>query len=218
MLMEGLASRFTQRASGLWTMGLTGLGSLRVAQTEPEGDEMSRAGMRFHMSAMGATGIAPVQALPSTAAQWLIWNPNGNQVTAFIDVLGMGLPSGTAGAGGTTLACVVGPKFAPATVPTASAGNVTINNANPVSSRTSNLIVVSAQTLVNAVVGNWFPVAWMNPAQTVLGQTQMINTDVRGKLMIPPGCGLALCNVSPTGTSPLFAPVASWREYASDNE
>lgn len=218
MLIEAIAGRFTQRVNGLMALMATQLGSLRVAQVEGEGDEASRAGLRFHMSAVGATGIAPVQAIPSTAAQWMIWNPNGNVVSAFLDVVGIELASGTAGAGGTLYGTIVPPAFAPATVPTISQANVKIMNANPVSTRASSLLVVSGQTLLNAVAGNWFPLAFMNPAQTVLGQTQMELRDLRGKLLIPPGCGLALAVISPTGTTPLFAPYASWREYAADVE
>lgn len=218
MLIEVVAGRGIQGAKGTMAQRGTGLLSLPVAQVEGEGDEATRMGLRFHMSAAGATGIAPVQALPTVAAQWLIWNPNGNTQTAFLDMIGALLNSGTAGAGGALLGAIVPPRFAPATVPTISAAGVTVNNASPASAKGSNLIVASAQTLVNAVVGSWFTLGVMNPAGTLLGQTQIESRDVRGKLCIPPGCGLALAVISPTGTTPLFAPYASWREYAADLE
>lgn len=217
MLMEAVAGRF-QKVAGQIAQAFTGLGSTRIAQTEAEGDEMSRAGLRYILGGPGATGIAPVQAIPSTAAQWLIWNPNGNPMTAFVDVLGMLLVSGTAGAGATFYGCPVGPSFAPSTVPTINAAGLLLANANPASGRVSKLIVASAQTLLNAAVGNWTPLGFMNPANTVLGQTQMENRDIRGKMIIPPGCGLALAVVSPTGTTPLFAPYGVWHEQTSDNE
>lgn len=219
MLIEGIAQRFIQRAAGTLASRLTGLGSVAISQVEGEGDEMTRAGLRFHLSAQGATGIAPVQALPSTAAQWLIYNPGSNPVTAFFDRVGMILASGTAGAGASVIACIVPPAFVPSTVPTASAANVKIMNANASSVKGSNLIVASGQTLLNAAVGNWFPVALMNPAGTILGQTLMDSGwDIRGKIAVPPGCGLGLCVISPTGTTPLWTPFASWREYAADIE
>ncbi|CAB4188168.1 hypothetical protein UFOVP1165_61 [uncultured Caudovirales phage] len=218
MIIEGIAGRFAQRMAGIMGVSMTSNGSVRVAQVEGPDDEGTRAGLRFYLSAGGATGIAPVQALPSTAAQWMLWNPNGNTVTAFIDVLGVMLNSGTAGAGGTFYVCPVPPKFAPATVPSVSTANALITDANPISTRGSNLICVSSQTLLNAVASNWLLTGFMNPAGTILGQTQMENRDIRGKLAIPPGCGLAFAVVSPTGTTPLFSPYASWREYASDME
>lgn len=220
MLAEVIAqSRFVQKIAGI--VGLTGtqLGSLRVAQTEAEGDEMTRAGLRYHASGLGASGVAPVQALPSTACQWLIYNPLSNPVTAFFDRLGMIVLSGTAGAGGAVLACIVPPKFMPSTIPTASAANMVIQNANAVSSKSSSLVITSAQTLQNAGAGNWFPIGQMNPNGTVLGQTYLDQTfDIKGRIAAPPGCGIGLCVISPTGTTPLYVPFASWREYTSDVE
>jgi hypothetical protein len=218
MLIEGFAGRFVSGMRGIVQATMTNLGSMRVAQTEGEGDEMTRAGARFFLSSQGATGIAPVQANPSTAAQWLIWNPPGNNVAAFVDVLGVTLASGTAGAGGSLHICIVGPKFAPTTIPTVSTANVFIKNANPLASRGSNLIAVSAQTLVNAAASDWMPLCAMDQIGTVLGQTQIVQRDIRGKLVIPPGCGLGLNVVSPTGTSPLWSPIGSWREYSTDLE
>ena len=58
MLAEGLAQRFVQRLAGLATARFTGLGSLAVSPVEGEGDEATRAGIRFHASALGSTGIA----------------------------------------------------------------------------------------------------------------------------------------------------------------
>ena len=218
MLIEVQAQRFVQKLQGLVTLTATTLGSLRVAQTEGPGDEATRAGLRQYMSAGGATGIAPVQAIPSTAAQWLIYNPLSNPVTAFLDSVGMQLTSGTAGAGATLLACIVPPSFAPATIPTVSAANVKIQNANAVSTKASSLVVAASQTLQNAAAGNWFPIGQMRTTGTLLGQTQIVGDPFDGKLAIAPGCGLALCVISPTGTTPLFTPYANWREYASDLE
>lgn len=223
MLIEGLAQRFIQRSAGLSALILSSLGSLRVAQTEGEGDEMTRAGLRIHMSATGATGVAPVQAIPSTAAQWMIYNPIGNTTTAFLDVLGMVDLSGTMGSGLVVYACICPPAFAPSTVPTVSAANVKLMNANPVSQKASNLIVVSAQTLQNAAAGNWVPIAFGVAKDGVVavppvGMGPAEQRDIRGKYCIPPGCSLALACLAPTGTSPTYAPYASWREYVADIE
>ena len=218
MLIEVQAQRFVQKLQGLVTLTATTLGSMRIAQTEAPGDEATRAGLRQYMSAQGATGIAPVQALPSTAAQWLIYNPLSNPVTAFLDSVGMQLATGTAGAGGTLLAIIVPPAFMPATLPTVSAANVKLQNANAVSAKASSLIVASGQTLQNAAAGNWFPIGQMRTTGTILGQTQLVADVLDGKLCIAPGCGLGLAVISPTGTSPLFTPYATWREYSADLE
>ena len=223
MLIEGLAGRFMQRVAGNLVATLTGNTSLRVAQTEGEGDEMTRAGLRIHMSATGATGVAPVQAIPSTAAQWMIYNPIGNTTTAFLDVVGMVDLSGTMGSGLCVYACICPPAFLPSTVPTISAANVKLMNANPASQKQSNLIVVSAQTLQNAAVGNWAPIAFGVAKDGVVavppvGFAPAEQRDLRGKYCVPPGCGLALACLAPTGTSPTYGPYATWREYIADME
>ena len=88
MILEGQAGRFMQRVGGIIAASMTQLQSIRVAMNEESGDEQTRAGLRFFMSSNGATGVAPVQALPSTAAQWFLFNPLGNGnggITAYLD-------------------------------------------------------------------------------------------------------------------------------------
>lgn len=220
MLIEAIAAKAQQKLGNMATLALRltqGLGSLAVAQVEGEGDEATRAGLRYHLGAsVGVTGIAPVQALPTTAAQWVLYNPLINPASVFIDRLGAFLLSGTAGAGATLLMGLCGPTQLPATPISSSAAGIVLANANVISGRTSKLLVAASQTL--QVNPSWQPIAWMNPANTVLGQTQLINDDVRGKLELPPGAGLALAVISPTGTTPLFVPVLSYREYATENE
>lgn len=219
MLIEAIATKLQQKLGNMATIALRltpGLGSLAVAQVEGEGDEASRAGIRFHVQASaGVTGIAPVQALPTVAAQFMFYNPANSGVNVYIDRVGEWLLSGTAGAGGTVLAAYCTAAQLPATRPAMAAG-VVIQNANPASKRGAALVVASGVTLL--VAPSWSPIAFMNPANTLLGQTQMINEDVRGKIILAPDTGLALAVISPTGTTPLFVPCGSVREYAADNE
>lgn len=219
MLIEAIVSRLQQKLGNAATASLRltpGLGSLAVALAEGEGDEASRAGIRFHLQASGATGIAPVQALPTTAAQWLFYNPANSGLVAFFDKIGEWLLSGTAGAGATVIGAICTAANLPAARPITNAAGCTPVNANPASKRGSGLIIASGQTLGSSP--GWGPLAWMNPAGTVLGQTQMVEQDLRGKIILPPDTGLALAVISPTGTTPLFGPVGSWREYATDTE
>lgn len=219
MLIETIVSKLQQKfgnGATLSARSTPGLGSLAVAQVEGEGDEASRGGLRYRIGASGVTGIAPVQALPTTGAQWLLYNPEGSDVNVFIDSIGEWLVSGTAGAGATVLAALCGASEVPSTRPSVTATGLGLVNCNPRSSRASKLLVVASQTLQNTP--RWSPIAWMNPAGTVLGQTQMVNDDVRGKICLPPGSGLALAVISPTGTTPLFAPCGTYREYSGDIE
>lgn len=217
-LFEAIVRRVEKLAIGLErSVRLTpGGGSVAVAQFEGESDEAVRAGARFHIQTSQATGIAPVQALPTTAAQWFLYNPLTSNTVMWFDCLGMWLLSGTAGAGGTVIFGLCALTNVPASVPTANATGVVLPNGNPASAKTSKLIVASGQTL--AVNPGWAPLAFMNPAQTVLGQTQMEDQDLRGKIALSPGMGIALAVISPTGTTPLFAPYGSYREYQSDME
>lgn len=220
MLVELTTERLQTKVGNKSTIPASatpGTGSLRVSQAEGEGDEASRAGVRFHLASSAATGIAPVQALPTTAAQWLFYMPMSSPVVAFMDVISAWLVSGgPAGAGGTLLVGLVGPAQVPSTIPTSSAAGMVVSNANPASARGSKLVIVSGAAL--SATPGWAPLAIMNPLGTLLGQTQMEARDIRGKYIVAPGTGLAFAVISPTGTTPLFAPYASWREYATDLE
>ena len=210
------AGRFSQKLAGIVGLVITQLGSFRVAQLEGEGDEALRAGNAFLYSATGSTGQAPVQAIPTTTAQWLIYNPTANTVACMVDKIGMLLVSGTAGAGGAMFACPVTAANVPATTPTAVAASVN-RNRSPISPATSQIVIATNQTLQGTAAADWFPIAEMNPLGTVLGQTFFETSEVpRGKFLIYPGTGLALCVISPTGSSPLFAPYVVGREYAQD--
>ena len=224
MLAEVVAqSRFIQKIAGI--VGLTGtqLGSLRVAQVEGSGDEMTRAGLRYHLSAFGATGIASVVSVPSTAASWLLYNPLSNPVTALLDRVAVVSNTGTGGApGGALYMAIVPPKFMPSTIPTASAANVEVQNANAVSAKQSSLVLAASQTLQNIAAGNWFPVpnavSYSTTAQILDGGLLDSGMQLNGAFAVPPGCGIALATIMAVANAPLWAPVLSWREYTSDVE
>ena len=129
--------------------------SLATAQVEPAGLEGTRAGRRFKLGNIAAiTGIAPVQALPTTAAQWVLWNTD-TTYAMFFEELGMYLTSGTAGVGGYLLAAVVPPPATAIVGPTYT-GTAIDNCAGAASARRSNLLVKASATL--AVAPNWYPI------------------------------------------------------------
>lgn len=218
MLIEAIVARVQGKLSNAVTaaLRLTQQQSMAVAQFEGEGDDATRAGVRFHLVGAATTGIAPVQAVPTTAAQWLLYNPASNPSMIFFDILGEWLLSGTAGAGATVMYALCGSGALPATRPAALAAGLALPNANPGSGRVSKLIVASGQTL--ATNPGWAPLAFMNPTGTILGQTQMDQRDIRGKIALQPDTAIALAVISPTGTTPLFVPYGTYREYASDPE
>lgn len=185
--------------------------SLRIAAVEPDGYEGSRAGRRFWIGPLSTvTGIAPVQATPTTAAQWALFN-NDTIKTYALEELGMMLPSGTAGAGAVLLGTLfqLPAQTAPAT------GYTVVQNADPASSITSKMVVKSAVTLTAPATNLWFPIAKNDSTNTAVGSVAIENRNVRGRILLPPQWGLGLAVVGPAGTTPLFAPFASWLEFVA---
>lgn len=222
MIFEGFASRFSALRGGLGQMParFTFQQSQAVAQVEPECFEMTRAGRRMWLgNSASVTGIAPVQAIPTTTAQWVIWNGGvSTGVTYFFEELGMFLTSGTPGLGGTLWAALF---TTPAQVGV-SAGGMTVANMSS-SARGSQAIVKSNITITSPGAPVWFPLD--QSAQNVTaaafstgyGMT-LGNRMLKGALAVQPGQGVALAVMSPTGTTPLWAPFARWIEQETDME
>lgn len=206
--------RFTQKQiAGQVYSNASGTGALRVAQVESDGFELTRAGVRFTCGQSAAlTGIAPVQAMPTTAAQWVIWNPSTTKSLVF-DKIGLLLVSGTAGAG----IIVVG---APVVLPANSANKSGITIAsNSGSSQTSVALINSGVTVTSPAAPAWYVVAKSDTANTAVLSVGAFDNDVRGRIIVPPLQGFGLCALSPAGTTPLYAPVGcSWTEMQLDLE
>lgn len=192
----------------------SGLGGLRTAQLEQSGLELTRAGRRFRIAQKGAiTGIAPVQAVPTTAAQWTLFNADANGQSAVIETLGVELASGTSGAG----VVVMGAFFTlPAQV--GSGTNIVAQNMNGSSARVASTVINSGVTITAPTAPQWFVVAKNDSANTAVLSCAAVNEAVNGRIVIPPQFGLALATLSPAGTSPLWFPVCEWTEYALDLE
>lgn len=219
MIFEGIVKRFAALKSGSSPISarFTHQESLAVCQVEPLLFEATRAGRRTLIGNGAAiTGIAPVQVLPTVAAQWTIFN-NDPSATYWMEELGVYLTAGTPGAGGILLACLFQtPSQAAATQDV----GVSIANANIASQRTSKAIVKSAVTISKPAAPTWFPVA-TNPSPNVTafaGSTFLEHRNLQGAIAVPPGFGLGLAVVAPAGTSPLFAPFARFVELESDLE
>lgn len=188
--------------------------SLRVAQIEPDGYEATRSGRRFWVAPLSTvTGIAPVQAIPTTAAQWALFN-NDNLKSYALEELGMELASGTSGAGAVLLAAF----FQLPAQQAAATGYTVVQNADPASAIGSKMIVKSAVTITAPATPMWFSVGKNDSTNTAVGSVAIENRQVRGRIVIPPQWGLGLVVVSPAGTTPLWAPFAQWLEFVANNE
>jgi hypothetical protein len=217
MIFEGVVRRFFPLKGGKGPLDArqTHLESLAVGQVEAPGFEMTRAGRRFYIAYTGAvpTGIAPVQAFPTTAAQWLLWNADKTQSLIF-RTLGALLFSGTQGLGGQLLAAIVN---LPATVGNSSTGLAVASASG--SARASKVTIKASVVITDPAAPNWFPIAEDIGAAARVGPLcSIINRAIEGKVVVPPLQGLALAVLAPAGTTPLYLPVGDWEEAESDLE
>lgn len=212
-LTQGQAGRIgAPTADGTFYTRMTRAHSTAVADVEPSGFEMSRAGRRFYVGQSAAlTGIAPVQAMPTTAAQWVIWNTSLTKSLVF-EMVGLYTTAGTAGVGSTVVAAIV---TLPATTTTKS--GITIGSSSG-SSSTSVALINSAVTVTSPAAPVWRIIARDNTPDTVLLNVMAFDPAVAGRIIVPPLKGLGLCAIAPTGTSPLYAPMAEWIEIEADLE
>lgn len=220
MIFEGIYRRFQglRVAKGPLDLRMTHCESVAVGQVEPANFEMSRAGRRFQLGISAAvTGIAPVQALPTTAAQWAIWNADPNQCLLLEELIEV-LLSGTPGLGGSLWACLFN---APAQVGNSSAGLSVVSCSS--GTRTSKAIVKSGVTITDPAAPAWFQLDESRQSITAAAfSTGYANgfgrKDLAGAIVVPPAKGLGLAVMAPTGTTPLYGPLARWVEQETDAE
>jgi hypothetical protein len=218
MILEGIYRRFQalRAGKGPIDLRLTHAESLAICQVEPIGFEMARAGRRFALGYSAAvTGIAPVQALPTTAAQWVWWNNDATK-SHIVQTLGAQVLSGTPGVGGQLFAALI---QAPATVGTVSKAGLTVASKSN-GGLTSKAVFTSGVTVTAPAAPAWFSVAEnLSPNVGAFpGSGIMVNRILDGRIVIPPGQGLALAVVALAGTTPLFGPIAEWVELETDLE
>lgn len=216
----GEIRRFIERivSVGEVPLRMTGNESLAVAQMEPSGFELTRAGRRFFLAPNTTiTGIANVTALPTTAAQWVLYNADTTK-TYFFESLGAYVTEGTPGVGGFLVAATI--RLPVVAAPGTQYAGLSVVNANLGSSKASRLSVKASITVSDPALPNWHQVA-ENTSPNVgafPGSGGMVNRGIGGRICLPPGFGLALCVVGLAGTSPKYAPFAEWTELESDNE
>lgn len=189
-------------------LGLTQFGSLATTQVEPARLEMTLAKKRFIIGNSAAiTGIGPVTALPTTAAQWTI-SPRSSAESLVFEEIGMYLTAGTPGVGGILLACLFQTPVQTAAVTDAGVGIFGSTGDQDV----SGIVVKSAVTVTQPAAPVWYPIASNGISANVTAfaaSTFLEHRDLQGSIVVPPGWGLGLAVVAPAGTTPLFAPFAT---------
>lgn len=220
MILEGIYRRFSALKSGKGPLDarFTHQESLAVGQVELLHQEMTRAGRRFALGISAAvTGIAPVQAIPTTAAQWVIWNADPIK-TYFFEELAEVLLSGTPGLGGSLWACLLN---APAQIGNSAAG-LTVQSLSQ-GGLSSKAIVKSGVAITGPTAPAWFQVAESADGVTAAAfSTGYANgfakRDFSGAIAVQPAQGLGLAVVAPAGTTPLYGPQGRWIELETDME
>lgn len=204
-LVDATVRRFVRTLNGDQPLRLTELLSLAVAQVEPEGFELSRAGRRFYGGGMNAaTGRDPVTAMPTTAAGWVLWNgePDGGRAYA-IELVTIAQESGTAAVGGCILVAIAPNQNADITAATGYTNASASRGGLATKAVWAEGVTLDAEPTWFALHGNG------NPAVATIGGDTV---DVKGRIVIPPKCGLALNYFSAAGTTPKFLAHAMWSE------
>lgn len=209
--VQGETGQFTQNQIGTQYLRMSGTGAVRVSQTEPAGLELARAGVRFAMGHSAAiTGIAPVQAVPTTAAQWVIWNPDLEKSLVF-EKVGFYLTAGTAGIQSTLMGALI-------TLPANTANKSGITIANMSGSSESSVALINSGVTVTSPAAPAWQMLCRDDSPCTVALNVMAFAELYGRLVVPPLRGLALAVIAPTGTNPLYAPVAEWAEIELDLE
>jgi hypothetical protein len=216
MILEGIYRRFIplKGGKGQLDVRLTHLESVAMAHIEPDHYELARAGRLFSIAYNGTapTGIAPVQAFPTTTAQWVLWNGDSIKSYALV-MVGALLFSGTKGLGGTLLGTIFS---APAQTGFATGLTVANHSGSAIGSKA---FVKSSVTITTPSAPNWFAMGEDILAVATIGPANaIINRLAVGSIVIPPLSGLGYAVLAPAGTTPLYLPLADWVEVESDLE
>ena len=198
----------------------TGLESLAMAQVESSLTQETQAGDRFQISVVTAipTGGLTVAAQATTAAQFILWNADTQKSYVF-DTLGMlGLTAGVLTSPfGFIVQCALFSSPAATGAQYADLAATNCSNGGPA----SKAIIQRVVTITTPAAPTWYTIAKnATPATGVAAQLQMsaINRDIRGRIIVPPGNGIAFNAYAITTGTPKFIPVACWTEVELDLE
>lgn len=178
--------------------------SLFVQQFEPKYMEFARVRRLYGANTGAGTAKAPVTALPTTTATWVIYNPTtSSRILVPLQVYCWSV-SGTLGLGMALLSAL--PPTKVATAPTAFASSV------------SNPLMPSSQP-TSAIFGNAVTIAapvWnVHAARSQVSAVEVgsgLVADLDGMYLIEPGFCLAAAVLAPVGTTALFGVGFIWGE------
>ena len=178
--------------------------SVFMQQVEPKYMEFARARRLYGANTGAGTAKAPVTAVPTTTATWVIYNPTtSNRVLVPLQAYCWAV-SGTLGLGMAMLFAV--PPSIVATAPTAFASSV------------SNPLMPNSQA-TSAIFGNAVTIAapvWnVHATRSQVAAVEVgsgLTADLDGMYIIEPGFCLGGVVLAPTGTAALFGMGFIWGE------
>lgn len=214
MTLSGLLGsvRRVTRMSGVNDISLDEFGNLRVDKYLPDYAQLTKQRRVFCATTGAGTAIAPVTAMPTTAATWALFNGEAATGKSYAVLSAFAYSvSGTLGLGMALLGTVA---IAPVTgtKPTAYASSVTTSFTG---SGSTNAIFAQNVTMVGTPA--WAVLAARDQVSAV-SVGSGLTADVKGMLLIPPQYVGAFTVIAPTGTSALFGVGVVWAEVDLDLE
>ena len=187
---------------------LTWEGALLVAQYASPYEYYTRLGRRFCASGGTHAGIAPVTAVPTTAAAWVLYNPNGNDRVLVIDAISVWSVSGTMGLGMALLCAVtLGDQTTPPTDVALSIKSAL--DGGPFDSKA----IIGVNHTITGGTPAWCVVAARDQAASIsVGSGQRTGDDFPGTRVVRPGREIAATVLGPAGSTPLFAVAFEYHE------
>lgn len=167
----------------------------------------SKANRVFGATSATATAVAPVTAVPTTAAAWFLWNnePDGGR-DYYIDRIACWHVSGTAGLGASLLACVtlgrqaIGPTTATNSILQSLSGG-------PLDTKA----IFDTDTTITGGTPPWINVASFG-ASAVISVGMGLVANMKGAFRVKPGHGLGITVLAPAGATSLFGVSVVWVE------
>jgi hypothetical protein len=208
--LTGVAQSPQTNQGGASTLSMTQTGAVRVSTTEPQHLDYTRNGQRFYLGNNAAcTGIAPIQALATTAAQWGLTNPSTSGKVYVFDTIGLWLISGTAGTTGNVGTYTIYTTTGAASIKS----GLAIQNCDG-STAASAMLANSGLTVSVPAAPVWIPFSGNESLGSAVDSLVLVDDKVEGRIILQPGYTLGLNASGAAGSTPLFAPFARWYECA----
>lgn len=198
-ILKAAISAFVKYPKGEAEARLSGFRSLMVSHGEPSLLELSRAGRLFNGGTTAvANARAPVTDIPTTTANWLLYNPANNPRCLVIIAAGVFLGSGTADTGVMLIGGTTALKLTDANSVVANATGHAIASTRGSGNASRAFLGVGATIPTSApqyvTIAGMQNQASTTPGNGVVGQ-------VNGFGVVPPGYGFAVDVLSGVGTT-----------------